>query len=402
MPVQVQGDAHPGARIKQLREANGMTQQQLGEILGLRKDQVSKVETGVRQLGIAELSLAAEAFGTTVRRLLGHSEQGVLALAARISKAADGDAVQAVVGRARQLLELDHLLGELGARRAAVVSAEGLTVLQEAQALPPAASKGQANNDGERLAVIVRERLGLGTAPIGSIADLAERHFAVDVECSALGDGVSGVCVHSADIALIMASTDLTLGHLRFTLAHELAHHVLGDPREIVVEDGSGDDATVERRANAFAAHLLMPRSEMMRIVAGRPISDEVLGECMQYFQVSLACLVRHLADCRLLAFDDQARWLQRPARWLLQQYGDPGKPDPTAAPPVPRPPARLVLSARAAQREGRLGATVVAALLGTSVAAVAASAPGLPVEEAAQAISHDEAAEVSAAFADL
>lgn len=37
-----------GALIRQLREAAGMTQAQLGERLGLRKDQVSKVEHGVR------------------------------------------------------------------------------------------------------------------------------------------------------------------------------------------------------------------------------------------------------------------------------------------------------------------------------------------------------------------
>jgi hypothetical protein len=120
--------------------------------------------------------------------------------------------------------------------------------------------------------------LGLGTAPLGSLADLAERHFGVDVECGAFGPQISGMCVHADPIALILANTHLTTGHLRFTLAHELAHHLLGDPREVVVEDKLSGESTIERRANAFAAHLLMPADEVHRVIADRPISDQVLA----------------------------------------------------------------------------------------------------------------------------
>ena len=385
-------EIHPGVRVRELREASGMTQEELGLRLGLRKDQVSKAEKGVRRFDVAELAAAAQTFGTTVRRLLGQREAGTLALAARISADAGGTEIAKVVDRARQLLELDHLLDQLEVGRTATVTPEAQEVLAYARNLPAAATKRAANADGEALAEQVRQLLGLGTAPLSDIADLAERHFAVDVECGPFGEGVSGMCVHGEGVALILANTDLTLGHLRFTAAHELGHHLLGDPRDYFIEDQLGGDSVIERRANAFAAHLLMPRTELVRLVAGRPISDEVLGECMQYFQVSLGSLVPHLADCGLLPFDEQSRWAGRPARWLISQYGDPGRPDPTVKPQTGHTPARLLSAARTAQREGRIGSTIVAALLGPS-------APPAPVETDEAPV---DTARVLAAFADL
>ncbi|MDQ1247131.1 MAG: hypothetical protein QG597_1501 [Actinomycetota bacterium] len=384
-----------GTLIRQLREASGMTQTQLGERLGLRKDQVSKVEHGVRRLDIAEMAAAAEALGTTSRRLMGRPESGTLTLAARLTAGAspDGSAggqVDAVTGRARQLLELDHLLDELGARIPPRVSDPASQVLAWARALPDSASTARANRDGQELAGRTRAALGLGSAPLGSLADLAERHFGVDVECGPFGPGVSGMCVHAGPIALILANTELTAGHLRFTLAHELAHHLLGDPREVVIEDGLGGDAVLERRANAVAAHQLMPPDELRRVVAGRAIGDEVLAELMQYFQVSLASLVNHLAGVKVIDFGQRQPLADRPARRLVNQHGDPGKDDPTREGHGVRPPLRLLASARAAHRQGRIGATIFAALLGIAVHEVASDLAS-DVTAGGTAVEHDQ-----------
>jgi transcriptional regulator with XRE-family HTH domain len=373
------GATEVGSIVRQLREAAGLTQGQLGERVGLRKDQVSKVEHGVRKLDVVEISLVAEALGATTRQLLGRQDVGTLALAARVSDSVSDEQTQAVTARARQLLELDHLLGELAVRQPAKISEQGGQLLAQARGLPKAASKAQANRDGKALAQRTRELLRLGSAPVGSLADLAERHFGVDVECGPFGTQVSGMCVHGDEIAIILANTHLTAGHLRFTLAHELAHHVLGDPREIVIESRLSGETTVERRANAFAAHLLMPVEEVQRVIVDRAVTDDVLAELMQYFQVSLSSLVNHLADCRVIRYDQQNQYADRSARWIVHQYGDPGKPDPTLEGQGVRPPVRLLSSARTAQRQGRIGATVVAALLGVAVDEV--SQPSQPAE---------------------
>jgi hypothetical protein len=54
------------------------------------------------------------------------------------------------------------------------------------------------------------------------------------------------------------------------------------------------------------------------------------------------------------------------------RQHGDPGKDDPTREGHGVRPPLRLLASARAACRQGRIGAAIVAALLAITVHEVA------------------------------
>ena len=100
----------------------------------------------------------------------------------------------------------------------------------------------------------------MGRAPIADVADLAERHFGLDILAWPTGTGVSGLCAHGRGVVIMLVSTAFTRGHQRFTAAHELAHHLLGDPREVVIDSGLYDDSNpIEKRANAFAAALLMP-----------------------------------------------------------------------------------------------------------------------------------------------
>lgn len=353
-----------GERVRELREAAGIPLGRLAEAVGLTADKLSKSEHGKRRLSLGELMEISDVLGTTVQRLLGRENTGTLALAARVTAVGESSEAREILDRARQLLELDHLLRQLGSNRLRTVSESGQQVRNYARTIPAPTTKAQANKAGKDLAGTVRKLLGLGSAPLGNIAELAERHFGIDVECGPYSGNVSGVCVHGDDLALIFATTSKTSGHLRFTLAHELGHHLFGDPREVVIEWDLNSDSLSERRVNAFAAHLLMPTSEIRIIIAERPISDEVLAQLMQYFQVSLASLVPHLADCGIIPFESQSGWLARSARTLIADYGDPGAADPCAEDSPARPPARLVSAARAAQRDGLIGPSITAALL--------------------------------------
>ena len=355
---------HAGERVKQLREKAGMSLGQLAKEVGLTPDKLSKAEHGKRRLGLGELLEISDVLGTTVQRLLGREAHGSLALAARIADAGESPNDHEILIRANQLLELDHLLGQLGASSPRTSTEQGDLVRQYARAIPTPNSKTQANKDGKDLAVKAREMLSLGSAPIGNLAELAERHFGIDVECTPFSGNLSGACIHQGDRAIIFATTAKTSGHLRFTLAHELGHHLFGDPREVVIESDLTSGVPSERRVNAFATHFLMPASEIGMLVRGRAMSEEVLAQLMQHFQVSLASLVSHLADCGVVPFASQSLWLAKSARALISEYGDPGALDPCTEDSPARPPARLVSSARAAQRQGFIGPTIIAALL--------------------------------------
>lgn len=59
-----------GARIKQLRKARSLKQDDLGEVLGgISRGQVSNLETGKRNINIHQIKLLADFFGVSLETL---------------------------------------------------------------------------------------------------------------------------------------------------------------------------------------------------------------------------------------------------------------------------------------------------------------------------------------------
>ena len=366
--------AQVGERVAAARKQAGMSGSRLGEMVGLRKDQISKIETGRRRLDVAELPKFADALGVTVRYLLGHTERPALAIAARLAAGAGPDASQAARRRARQLFEIDDLLTQVAHMPAPRPSQGGQTVRDLAGTVCPGtpSSKYAAQQHGGKLAELTRQTLDLGSDALGDLAALIEQHFAVDVALSPLGTEADGLCVHSGPGALILASSDFPDGHVRFTLAHELAHHILGDPREII-EEGECDmfaDSASEWRANAFAGHFLMPERGVLSVLdwlgekAGT-VSERAVVALMEHFGVSLAALLYQLNVIGLLSYSAGQQVRSRGVSSLLASHRDVA---PTGAGSsighIRRPPERLVRRAIVAAREQQLGVSVVASLL--------------------------------------
>src|SRR5215472_13605009 len=126
--------AQVGARVAAARKRRGMTGTELGDIVGLRKDQISKIESGRRRLDISELPRVAAALGVTVRSLIGQAERPALAIAGRLAADAGPDAMRSVRRRARQLFEIDDLLTQVTEMPAAQPSPPGLRVIEQARA----------------------------------------------------------------------------------------------------------------------------------------------------------------------------------------------------------------------------------------------------------------------------
>lgn len=364
-----------GARVAAARRRAGLTGTDLGAAVGLRKDQISKIESGKRRLDVGELPGIAAALGVTVRHLVGQPERPGLAMAARLAVGMGPEATRSARRRARQLLELDDLLGQVAGMPPARPSSAGAAVLELARtafAVRPGA-KAVAQAQGLELAELTRRELDLGSDALGDLAALFEQHFAVDVALSPLGTDADGLCVHSGRSALILASSDFPDGHLRFTLAHELAHHLLSDPRE-VIEEAEHDmfaNNTAEWRANAFAAHLLMPERGIRTVLewlGERPgaLSERAIVALMEHFGVSMAALIYQLNVIGVVDYETGKRIRdQNRVRSLVARHRDVA---PTEAATVVRrarrAPERLTRHALAAVRSERLGLSVVAALL--------------------------------------
>ncbi len=365
-----------GVRIAKARAARGLTGTRLGELVGLRKDQVSKVESGRRRVDVSELPRFASALGVTVRQLLGQTERPALAMAARLAADAAPDAVILARRRARQLLELDDLLTQVGDLLPARPSAAGAQVVALARQRFAAAptTKSAARSQGLELAGMTRRELDLGSDALGDLAAIIEAHFAVDVSLSPLGTEADGLCVHAGSAALILASTDYSDGHLRFTLAHELGHHLLGDPREVIEENEHAmfaDNAT-EWRVNAFAGHLLMPAPGVHAVLdwlgeQRSAVTERAAVALMEHFGVSRQALVCQLNLLGLLSFDaGQQMQRNRTVAAMVAAHSDVAPTGAaTQARRIHRAPERLVRQAMTAVRQQRLGLSVLATLLG-------------------------------------
>ncbi len=366
--------AQVGARVAAARKNRHMSGTELGEIVGLRKDQISKIESGRRRIDIAELPRVASALGVTVHHLLGQAERPALAVAARLAADASSEALRPARRRARQLLEIEDLLTQVTQMPPARASADGTSVVEQARerfsAVPR--SKAAAQRQGRELAELARRELDLGSDALGDIAALIEQSFAVDVALSPLGTEADGLCVHCGTSALIVASSDFPDGHLRFTLAHELGHHLLNDPREIIEETTSDmfADTARELRANAFAGHFLMPERGVRSVLEwlgeqpGR-ISERSAVALMEHFGVSMAALVYQLNIIGFLSYDDGQKLRSRGVISLVSQHRDVAPSGAAAkAGRIHRAPERLTRRALAAAREQRLGLSPVSSLL--------------------------------------
>jgi transcriptional regulator with XRE-family HTH domain len=354
-----------GARIAALRGARGMTGEQLGAAIGLTKSQVSKIENGTRSLDVSEVALVADALGATLAEILGVERSGVLALAARVMNEVTGTEALPARRRVRQVLEAESALANAVGLMPARPSEAGASVMAMARA--ERSSTGSAVSRGTRLAAHVRAALGLGRAPIADLAALCERHFGLEVLSWPTGKAVSGLCAHGDGVALSFVSTSFPVGHQRFTAAHELAHHILGDPREVIVEsDLFAVQAPAEQRANAFAAALLMPADGLREVVARRPVDAVVLAELMREFVVSYRALLFRLADqsVRLLTRAQRDAWLERTPTNVLQEAGDLRPAELTSPNQAKRVPARLWQAAQHGYQSGRVGVGLLSALL--------------------------------------
>ena len=364
-----------GQRLAAARRAAGLSGGKLGEALGLRKDQISKIESGKRRLGVSELALAAAALGTSVRALVGgDSGRSHLMVAARLAAGSAPDSVAPAYRRARQLLELDDLLTRAVDLPPAALSAGAEQVFASAQehSARSLTSVAAARRQGKEIAELAREALNLGSDGLLDLAAVCEQHFGVDVAFAPWGESIDGLCVHSESFALLMASTDYPEGHLRFTLAHELGHHLFADPREVIDEHAAQmfSDDLVEKRANAFAGHLLMPATGMtstLTWLGEQPgqVSERSLVHLMEHFGVSLAALIFQLNLLNWVSYERGQELRQLKVHALVDRHGDVAVTGAATRPSrARRAPERLVRHALSAARDQRLGVSVVASLL--------------------------------------
>jgi transcriptional regulator with XRE-family HTH domain len=380
-----QVDAQVGRRVRVARRRAGLNAAVLAEQVGLTRDKLSKIENGRRRVAPRELPALAHALHVSLSTLLGEADatRPALALAHRVAAIAPESATSGTRARAIEILQAEARLARHNELPPRQLSPGGAAIEQliatKFEITPRTAPEAQ--RQGRVLAEEVRRILELGIAEVGDLPALVEMHFAADVALSPLGAGSDGLCAHEGDAALLVVNTDYPTGRTRFTLAHELGHHLLRDPRD-VIEEQLGDmlgTSYIERRVNSFAGHLLLPLKAVTTTLAwlgcGRDDLIDAnargraaLGYLMVRYGVSLPCALSQIVEAGFLTVKAKrdladklgAGELVRAAEYLISE-----RPGPEQTTREQRPPARLVAAALEAVRTGDVGMNTVAVLLG-------------------------------------
>jgi Zn-dependent peptidase ImmA (M78 family)/transcriptional regulator with XRE-family HTH domain len=368
-----------GRRVADARQARGWTQGELAGRVGLTQTAVSRIETGARAVSSIELAELAEALDVSVLDLLRAGRRPILAIAARLGRFRDPGAVDRALKRAEALTALDELLDGLLQPADAPQPGDVLEpggAHRSAPAAPPARrptlkrptlrGDGSAVEQGRKLAEWVRRTLRLGDGPLLRFPELLEDRFHLDVDLSPLPEAVDGLCVSLGDRVLVLVGSRKPSSRQRFTLAHELAHYLVDDLGPFHVDElGVRARSLAEMRANAFAAHLLMPETGVRAAVEGVDDDAERAVRVALSFGASVSAAAYQLGNLGLLPDAARDRLAMAGSKPLLMRYALPSdwQQDESGRGRV-RPPSRLYGRATLAYRRGLIGLLPIAELL--------------------------------------
>jgi Zn-dependent peptidase ImmA (M78 family)/transcriptional regulator with XRE-family HTH domain len=335
-----------GRRIADARTESGMTQASLAASTGLERTALVRIESGERKVSATELVAIATALDRPVDWFFSESPASV------VSRRRN----PAVGGFSRVL---DRSL-ENTARDIAFLEERNLL-----SSVDRTSCRAPENfEDAESLARDVRARLGLPEGPLLDLQSVAESLGLLGFSLALGLDAGDAAYVEVGNVGVAVVNGTADPGRRRFSLAHELGHHLTGDAYEPSPRLGASDN---ERMFNVFAAHLLMPRSSVQNIW------DEFSAQSSRLAAIALAVRfsVSWTAACnqlRDLGFIDhrEREYLIRDdlRQGELLEFGERFaiELDPPSVPPAY---ARAVVSA---YRRGQLTAAKTVELLHNSV----------------------------------
>ena len=328
--------------ITEARELAGLTQQQVSAVTGLGRTVIARIEAGSRKLAATELVLLAEALDRPVDWFFSASPPAV------VSRRSD----PAVGGRSTVL---DSKVERI-ARDVDFLIDEGEIPPVTRNALDPP-STVEASEDS---AATLREKLDVQQGPLLDLQAFAERAGLLSFSLDLGKKGGDAAYVAVGDLGVAVINGALEPGRRRFNLAHEVGHHVFQDAYAPDVGLSPQDDN--EKLINAFAIHLLLPRSEVGVIMSefeGNPRLAAVAAAVRHRLSWSAVCAqLRNLGAIDAGTFEELANHpLSRADLVKLGEYWIPEL-DPPRVPPLY---GRKVL---AAYRRGKLTEARVLELL--------------------------------------
>ncbi len=342
----VVSQADLGRCIADARMEAGMTQADLAVGIGLERTALVRIESGERKVSARELVAIAGVLDRPVDWFFTEPPIAV------VSRRRDP-----TVGGYSRIL--DRAL-EITARDVAFLEGRGLLPAAER----PARNAPKNFQDAEDLARGVRTEAGRLEGPLLDLQSVTESLGLLGFSLALGADAGDAAYVEVGNLGVAVINGTTDPGRRRFSLAHELGHHLTGDAYEPSPRLGASD---TERMFNAFAAYLLMPRSSVLSIWDEFSAQSQRLAAIAVAvrFSVSWTAACNQLRDLELIDSRERERLLENDLRrGELFEFGErfAVELDPPSVPPAY---ARAVVSA---YRRGQLTAARTVELLHHSV----------------------------------
>jgi Zn-dependent peptidase ImmA (M78 family)/DNA-binding XRE family transcriptional regulator len=337
-----------GQRVADARIESGLTQADLATAVGLDRTAVAKVEAGARKISAVELARLAEVLGRPLEWFVAELPDAVVS-----RRSAPG---------AQHSLRLDRAVEKVASDVEFLVEQAILNPVATGPRLTSPRDLAGAERAGEQ----VRAALHLDDGPLLEIGAAAERLGVLSFSLSLGEHGGDGAYVSIDDFGVAVVNGDTEPGRRRFTLAHEIGHHVFAD--EYATDLSLADlGSETERRINGFAIHLLLPRAAVTARWRGGGQSREKAIRLGVEYRVSWSALCHQLRSFGLVDESEHRELIASPPTRADYLELGMGFVEELHPPTVPTGYARAVLGG---YRSGKLGANRTIDLLWGSIAA--------------------------------
>lgn len=285
-----------GERIREARLAHGLSQGDLARRLGLDRSALVRVEGGERKVTALELIRLSEVLSVPVAHFVYRSP---LAITSRRESIEDDPQLSE---RAR--FQLDAIL-EAHLRDAGALRDWGYICRKEDLPTRRVSSEEDARDFARATRVYIDHTRGA----LPSIADVAE---ACGLYLLVVDKDVEGASLTpEVGFGVAVLGGRAEPGRRRFTAAHEIGHHLLGDAYHSDAGVGSSRDER-ERQIDVFASELLLPLDDVKGRWAALPGDDawERLVSLAGDYRTSWAVAVRTARVSGVLS-PEESRQLQ-------------------------------------------------------------------------------------------
>lgn len=267
--------AFNGANLRLARLFNDLSLAELGELVGVSKQFLSRLETGAESVPTQlEDSLAIE-----------------LGVVPDFFRHTDAVPIADEQCHFRRQLTTKVVLRQVARARGEMLK-RFVGVLDEHVELPPyqfSEEDPSSLESIERAAEVFRAKFALGSGPLSNITRVAENAGAVVLRVGGMADEIDAVSFATKRPLIALNNSTNSACRERFGIAHELGHFAL----HIGVLTG---DRLTETQANRFSSALLMPRttfsSECRMAVRGSRLSWQGISQLKMRWGVSKAAIL--------------------------------------------------------------------------------------------------------------